>query len=147
MTILASITGNFGLAIGAAAMLAMGFWCLIRYARTRKRLPLVAGLVLTFVLPGCLFLLVISGCRVLPGPVYGPPPMPPHHEDVTEPGKASSARSETPTPPEPPPAPPKTNPGPRIDPPVMPEMTYGPPSMRGGPPGKAASDRGEDESR
>lgn len=63
--------------------LAGGIICIIRYAKTRKIAFLIAGLILTFILPGlCLvaaLVLFIPSTMIVYGPpptqmVYGPPP-------------------------------------------------------------------------
>jgi len=69
----------FILIAGAAVLLSLasfgaGVYCLVRYAKTRKAVLLIVGLILTFLLPGiCLvFALVVF----IPSTtiVYGPPP-------------------------------------------------------------------------
>lgn len=53
-----------------------GIFCIVRYARTRKVVFLVVGLVLMFILPG-LCLCVALGIYIPSTTiVYGPPPMP-----------------------------------------------------------------------
>ena len=79
------------LIIAAAIILALvslgcGIFCIVRYARTRKVVWLIVGLVLTFIVPGellCVALGVfIPNVMIVYGPppptniVYGPPPMP-----------------------------------------------------------------------
>jgi hypothetical protein len=66
------------------ASLGSGIYCLVRYAKTRKVVFLIAGLILTFILPGiCLCAVVgvyIPSTTIVYGPppsttiVYGPPP-------------------------------------------------------------------------
>jgi hypothetical protein len=65
--------------LGGLAILAAfigGIVCLVKYARTRKIGFLIAGLVLTLIIPGCiclaLVLLLVPSTMV----VYGPPPQP-----------------------------------------------------------------------
>jgi hypothetical protein len=55
------------------ASLGGGIYCLVRYARTRRRWLLVAGVALTFILPGICITLMLG---VAPDTtvVYGPPP-------------------------------------------------------------------------
>ena len=54
--------------------LAIGIFCIIRYAKTRKIVFLIVGLILTFVLPGlflfCALVVYIPNTMI----VYGPPP-------------------------------------------------------------------------
>ena len=58
----------------ALASLGCGVYCLVRYAKTRKIIFLVVGLLLTFILPGLFFCLALV--LFIPGTmvVYGPPP-------------------------------------------------------------------------
>jgi hypothetical protein len=53
-----------------------GIVCLVRYARTRKVGLLIAGLLLTFIVPGCLILLIVMLLIPMTMVVYGPPPTP-----------------------------------------------------------------------
>ena len=79
------------LIIAAAVILALvslgcGIFCIVRYAKTRKVVWLIVGLVLTLIVPGLLFCLAlgvfIPSTMVVYGPpppttiVYGPPPLP-----------------------------------------------------------------------
>jgi hypothetical protein len=82
------MSGNLILVIAVAAVLSLaslgcGVYCIVRYARTRKVIFLVAGLILTFILPGALFCIAlgiyIPSTMIVYGPpptsvVYGPPP-------------------------------------------------------------------------
>ncbi len=72
------MSGIWFVLYGAIALLlfVLGVCLLIRYARTRRRLPLVLGLLFTFVLPGLLILAWAAGWLPLPGMVYAPPPGP-----------------------------------------------------------------------
>jgi hypothetical protein len=58
----------------ALASLGGGIYCLIRYAKTRKKAFLIVGLILSFILPG-IFLCIALGIFI-PSTmiVYGPPP-------------------------------------------------------------------------
>jgi hypothetical protein len=60
--------------LAAIAVLVAGVICLTRYARTRVKKFLIAGLILTLLLPGCLYLigLVVWLPNAFMG--YGPPP-------------------------------------------------------------------------
>jgi hypothetical protein len=60
------------IAIALAALL-LGVWCLVRYARTRRRPFLVMGLVLTVGL-GLVLLLVLAVGALSISIVYAPPP-------------------------------------------------------------------------
>jgi len=77
------------LIIAVAVILALvslggGIFCIVRYAKTRKVVWLIVGLVLTFVVPGLLVCVAlgvfIPSIMVVYGPppptniVYGPPP-------------------------------------------------------------------------
>jgi len=56
--------------------LAMGVFCIFRFAKTRKIAYLIVGLLLTFILPGvllCIALVVFVPSTMV---VYGPPPTP-----------------------------------------------------------------------
>ena len=79
------------LIIAAAAILGLaslggGIFCIVRYAKTRKMVWLIVGLVLTFIVPGLLFCVAlgvfIPSTIIVYGPpppttiVYGPPPIP-----------------------------------------------------------------------
>ena len=79
------------LIIAAAVILALvslgcGIFCIVRYAKTRKVVWLIVGLVLTFIVPGVLLCVAlgvfIPSVMMVYGPppptniVYGPPPMP-----------------------------------------------------------------------
>ncbi len=53
-----------------------GVYCIVRYAKTRKVVLLIVGLILTLVLPG-LFLCAVLGIYIPSAMiVYGPPPPP-----------------------------------------------------------------------
>ena len=79
------------LIIAAAAILGLaslggGIFCIVRYAKTRKAVWLIVGLVLTFIVPGLLFCVAlgvfIPSTIIVYGPpppttiIYGPPPIP-----------------------------------------------------------------------
>ncbi len=79
------------LIIAAAVILALGslgggIFCIVRYAKTRKVVWLIVGLLLTFIVPGLLLCVAlgvfIPSVMIVYGPppptqiVYGPPPMP-----------------------------------------------------------------------
>ena len=80
------------LIIAAAVILALvslgcGIFCIVRYTKTRKVVWLIAGLLLTFIVPGLLLCVAlgvfIPSVMMVYGPpppptqiVYGPPPMP-----------------------------------------------------------------------
>jgi len=67
--------------------LGSGIYCIVRYARSRKVVMLIVGLILTFIVPG-IFVCVVLGAFIPntlivygtpPSPtmiVYGPPPGP-----------------------------------------------------------------------
>ena len=59
------------------ASLGGGIYCLVRYARTRRTSYLIAGVALTFVLPGICLLIVLVGFIPNTTVVYGPPPVRP----------------------------------------------------------------------
>jgi hypothetical protein len=58
----------------ALAALSVGIWCLVRYARTRRRPFLVVGLVLTVGLGVLLLLALVVGALLSTIIVYAPPP-------------------------------------------------------------------------
>jgi hypothetical protein len=85
------MSGTLILIIAAAIILGLasiggGIFCIVRYAKTRKVVWLIVGLVLTFIVPGVLLCVTlgvfIPGTMIVYGPppptniVYGPPPMP-----------------------------------------------------------------------
>jgi hypothetical protein len=55
---------------------AAGIFCLIKFAKTRRPLFLILGLLLTFILPGvCLYLIARTGTPPVDSIMtYGPPP-------------------------------------------------------------------------
>jgi ABC-type Fe3+ transport system permease subunit len=60
--------------LAAVAMLTAGVACLIRYAKTRKKKFLAAGLLMTLLVPGCLVLLGFLAWLPNAAIAYGPPP-------------------------------------------------------------------------
>jgi len=60
--------------LAAIALLAAGIACLIRYAKTRQKKYLVAGLIMTLLVPGCLVLLGFLAWIPNAAVAYGPPP-------------------------------------------------------------------------
>jgi hypothetical protein len=58
------------------ASLGAGIYCLVRYARTRKMVFLILGVILTFILPGLCLCLVLGVYIPMTTIVYGPPPPP-----------------------------------------------------------------------
>jgi hypothetical protein len=62
------------LVLAVIAALAAGVVCLVRFAKTRKKIFLIAGLLLTLLLPGCLLLLGILAWLPNAFVAYGPPP-------------------------------------------------------------------------
>jgi hypothetical protein len=73
---IAVIVGTVVIAVLSLASLAAGIFCITRYMRTRKRVLLVVGLLLTFVAPGILFCLVVALWAPAATVVYGPAPGP-----------------------------------------------------------------------
>lgn len=59
--------------VGLASVVA-GIVCLVRYAQTRKAGLLIAGLLLTFLVPGALVLAALAIWIPRPFVVYAPPP-------------------------------------------------------------------------
>ena len=53
-----------------------GAFCLVRFARTRKRPYLITGLLLTLIVPGVFFCFVVGVGIPSTMIVYGPPPPP-----------------------------------------------------------------------
>jgi len=56
------------------ASLGAGIYCLVRYAKTRKVVFLIVGLILTFFLPGICLVAVLVVYIPSTTIVYGPPP-------------------------------------------------------------------------
>lgn len=61
-------------AILSLASLGGGIYCLVRYAKTRKVVFLIVGLILTFILPGIGLCAVLGVYIPSTTIVYGPPP-------------------------------------------------------------------------
>lgn len=64
------------LAAGVLVLVSFGFgvFCLIRYARTRKKSLLLTGLLLTLILPGLISCLALIAFIPAATVVYAPPP-------------------------------------------------------------------------
>jgi hypothetical protein len=61
-------------ALAAVIIFIIGIYCLIRYWKTRRKALLFAGLIMTFLLPGCLLYLVFLVGFPNAFMAYGPPP-------------------------------------------------------------------------
>jgi hypothetical protein len=73
---IAVIVGTLVIAVLGLTSLAAGIFCLVRFMRTRNRVLLVVGLLLTFVAPGVLFCLAVALWAPAATVVYGPAPGP-----------------------------------------------------------------------
>jgi hypothetical protein len=67
------ILGGIG-CIVALALLGASIFCFVRYSRTRKRAYLVAGILLSLIIPGILICIVLGMFIPSTTVVYGPPP-------------------------------------------------------------------------
>jgi hypothetical protein len=75
------MSGTLILVIAVAVILSLislgcGIFCIVRYAKTRKVVWLIGGLILTFIVPGLLICVALGVFIPSTMIVYGPPPMP-----------------------------------------------------------------------